>query len=767
MLIEGIKFSCGVCIRGHRQASCTHAERELFEVKKRGRPITACETCRIIRKESNSHQTCNHCPKPDCQLPPSYSLSLPIESLTSGPVIAIESGLVRTLPNGASDTASMTLVRRASSVRSRSSASSASQVLAASHPGNLANSVQPEEDLATLGRKKSVSKSRRKDSSAVQKPHDLSHGHSAYHSTHLSAQYSPYTHAHPHPPNHAPLGLPPDIPEPPQHRNYPASLPPSLSSSTSESRPMTNEELASSFFYRGFERLETGGSPVPARPDSSNASVSPISPKSDALGTKTGLQLPTNPTRESSTVQDPPSPLHSVAGRPVKERKRSGLAQMYGAPEEEDEDDSQVKVERNAIEAEIRSASLAASTSPLHAPSSFNDYAFFGNVTSDALPVASLPAVAHPLPACDFAVPQAYVPSIVDYSSTAPSAYSAYSGYTPPLERSQSYSVEEEDDPLGALAGLQPQQTDLDILEWISTIAPLPPSSTPALSQSNDQGPAYAPSTLPSFEFQQHTEHSVTTPTSTSLPEPSPSSIGLTSSELAGMVLSPSEYEALTTFSLPADPYALPSNLTVASASTDDLSPSSTSHSLPQSLSQSQLVDGDTTDEDDHSFLFSRELEPAPPSFNSADIHLERYGIDESYFARLGSFEPTATPTSTPVSDALAGWEQRIEQTKSLIMREFGQRFEAGSAGQHEVDPPRPSTARAERQTGSFATPDSSDESRSRDRSSQAGTQDEGSRGIKQDPATLANQDRGIKQEPGTPTDQEWWTNLNEPDRLI
>ncbi|CAG8949611.1 hypothetical protein HYFRA_00007844 [Hymenoscyphus fraxineus] len=48
-LIEGIKYSCQPCIRGHRSSSCNHKDRDLIQVRKPGRPLESCghrlDTC--------------------------------------------------------------------------------------------------------------------------------------------------------------------------------------------------------------------------------------------------------------------------------------------------------------------------------------------------------------------------------------------------------------------------------------------------------------------------------------------------------------------------------------------------------------------------------------------------------------------------------------------------------------------------------------------------------------------------------------------------
>jgi hypothetical protein len=52
------------CINGHRSSSCQHTERPLFEIKKKGRPVTQCERCRELRKSRSYHSKCL-CDKPD------------------------------------------------------------------------------------------------------------------------------------------------------------------------------------------------------------------------------------------------------------------------------------------------------------------------------------------------------------------------------------------------------------------------------------------------------------------------------------------------------------------------------------------------------------------------------------------------------------------------------------------------------------------------------------------------------------------------------
>ena len=53
------------CIKGHRSSSCHHSDRPLFEIKKKGRPVSQCEKCRELRQSKKIHSKCTCNPKPD------------------------------------------------------------------------------------------------------------------------------------------------------------------------------------------------------------------------------------------------------------------------------------------------------------------------------------------------------------------------------------------------------------------------------------------------------------------------------------------------------------------------------------------------------------------------------------------------------------------------------------------------------------------------------------------------------------------------------
>ncbi|KAG1908546.1 copper fist DNA binding domain-containing protein [Suillus fuscotomentosus] len=82
--INDKKFACESCIKGHRSSSCHHSERPLFEVKKKGRPVSQCKTCRELRNSKRVHSKCTCHPR-ECLAAKRFMPTVP------------------TLPNGISD----------------------------------------------------------------------------------------------------------------------------------------------------------------------------------------------------------------------------------------------------------------------------------------------------------------------------------------------------------------------------------------------------------------------------------------------------------------------------------------------------------------------------------------------------------------------------------------------------------------------------------------------------------------------------------------
>ncbi|OKL56207.1 hypothetical protein UA08_08422 [Talaromyces atroroseus] len=59
MLIDGEKWACEACVRGHRVSSCHHSDRNLIHVNKKGRPVSQCPHCRGLRKSRTTHTKCD------------------------------------------------------------------------------------------------------------------------------------------------------------------------------------------------------------------------------------------------------------------------------------------------------------------------------------------------------------------------------------------------------------------------------------------------------------------------------------------------------------------------------------------------------------------------------------------------------------------------------------------------------------------------------------------------------------------------------------
>ncbi|KAL8828068.1 MAG: hypothetical protein Q9191_002807 [Dirinaria sp. TL-2023a] len=58
MIIDGEKYACDACVRGHRVSNCQHTERKLSHINKKGRPVSQCPHCRGLRRARASHVKC-------------------------------------------------------------------------------------------------------------------------------------------------------------------------------------------------------------------------------------------------------------------------------------------------------------------------------------------------------------------------------------------------------------------------------------------------------------------------------------------------------------------------------------------------------------------------------------------------------------------------------------------------------------------------------------------------------------------------------------
>ncbi|KAK9440967.1 uncharacterized protein VB005_05602 [Metarhizium brunneum] len=59
MLIDGEKYACEACVRGHRVSNCQHSDRPLQHINKKGRPVSQCHHCRTMRKSRSAHVKCD------------------------------------------------------------------------------------------------------------------------------------------------------------------------------------------------------------------------------------------------------------------------------------------------------------------------------------------------------------------------------------------------------------------------------------------------------------------------------------------------------------------------------------------------------------------------------------------------------------------------------------------------------------------------------------------------------------------------------------
>ena len=58
VVINGVKYACDRCIRGHRVTTCSHMDQPLTMIKPKGRPTSQCHHCRELRKNKQLHIQC-------------------------------------------------------------------------------------------------------------------------------------------------------------------------------------------------------------------------------------------------------------------------------------------------------------------------------------------------------------------------------------------------------------------------------------------------------------------------------------------------------------------------------------------------------------------------------------------------------------------------------------------------------------------------------------------------------------------------------------
>ncbi|KAF7306384.1 Copper-fist domain-containing protein [Mycena indigotica] len=95
VFVNNKKYACESCIKGHRSSTCHHTDRPLFEIQKKGRPVSQCPKCRELRQSRRVHSKCQ-CPQ---QEQPSRGILLPSSSSKSRRYLPIKPAL----PNGLRD----------------------------------------------------------------------------------------------------------------------------------------------------------------------------------------------------------------------------------------------------------------------------------------------------------------------------------------------------------------------------------------------------------------------------------------------------------------------------------------------------------------------------------------------------------------------------------------------------------------------------------------------------------------------------------------
>lgn len=102
VLLNGQKFACQSCIKGHRSSSCNHKDRPLFEIRKKGRPVSQCDACRHLRRTKKLHVKClcDGRRDPEADIGP-VEIQSPCAS--SGKTVGRKIPLIPTLPNGIKD----------------------------------------------------------------------------------------------------------------------------------------------------------------------------------------------------------------------------------------------------------------------------------------------------------------------------------------------------------------------------------------------------------------------------------------------------------------------------------------------------------------------------------------------------------------------------------------------------------------------------------------------------------------------------------------
>ncbi|KAG7442908.1 uncharacterized protein BT62DRAFT_973238 [Guyanagaster necrorhizus] len=152
VLISSKKYACETCIKGHRSSACKHTDRPLFEIKKKGRPVTQCEHCRELRKRKQVHVKCICMTKEDAGVPTSstakkgLSKTLETAAFPNGLPEVLEASVIHQAP---SDGVSSDSDHSGDSCACASGAVSVDELCACATPRKSAPRRRPKVDTET------------------------------------------------------------------------------------------------------------------------------------------------------------------------------------------------------------------------------------------------------------------------------------------------------------------------------------------------------------------------------------------------------------------------------------------------------------------------------------------------------------------------------------------------------------------------------------------------------------------------------------------
>ncbi|PKX98009.1 putative Cu-dependent DNA-binding protein [Aspergillus novofumigatus IBT 16806] len=149
MLIDGEKWACEACVRGHRVTTCKHNDRPLIRIARKGRPFSTCSVCNCtpcqapeehtkLRREAESKSQSSKFLQKSSGRPSrpnsAFQPIAPRPSLDSATPAASHAAISPPLA-GRPSAAGAVPARRGLSVRSRSSTETDTQMRMSQSPG--------------------------------------------------------------------------------------------------------------------------------------------------------------------------------------------------------------------------------------------------------------------------------------------------------------------------------------------------------------------------------------------------------------------------------------------------------------------------------------------------------------------------------------------------------------------------------------------------------------------------------------------------------